>query len=70
MFVIYPSSEKILSNGRVKSQIFKKSSLNFNFGQGSCLTLDFARPNSNKAVFFQFYLRFDIGIFYNNFHFV
>ena len=28
----------------------RKSSLNFNVGQGSCLMSDFARPNSNKAV--------------------
>ena len=28
-FIIYPSCKKALNNGRVKSQIFKKLSLNF-----------------------------------------
>ena len=62
-FIIYPSFERAFNNGRVKSQIFRKSSLNFIFGQGNCLISDFARPNSNKAVLLQISLRFDIGIF-------
>ena len=33
-FIIYPSCERALSNGRMKLQIFRKSSWNFNFGQG------------------------------------
>ena len=68
-FIIYLSCERALNNWRVKSQIFRKSSLNFTFGQGSCLTSGFARPNSNKAVLFKVSLRFDIGIFKNNFAF-
>ena len=35
----------------------RKSSLNFNFGQGSCLISDFARSNLNKAVLVQVFLR-------------
>ena len=50
-FLIYPSCERALKNGRVKPKIFRKLSLNFNFGQGSCLIADFARPKPNKAVF-------------------
>ena len=65
-FIIYSSCERALNNGRVKPQTFRKSSLNFTFGQGSCLTSDFARPNSNKALLLQISLRFDIGIFNNN----
>ena len=44
----------------------RKSSLNFTFGQGSCLISDFARPNSNKAALVQVFLRFEIVIFNNN----
>ena len=47
----------------------RKLSLNFTFGQGSCLISDFARPNSNKAVLVQVFLRFEIIIFNNNFVF-
>ena len=73
-FIIYSSCERALNNGRLKSQIFRKSSLNFIFGQGSCLTfscltLDFLRSNSNKAVLLQIFLTFDIGTFNNNFAF-
>ena len=68
-FVIYPSCERALKNGRVKSKIVRKSSLNLTFGQGSCLISDFARPNSNKAVLVQVFLRFEIVIFNNNFAF-
>ena len=49
--------------------LFRKSSLNFTFGQGNCLTSHFARPNSNKTVLLQISLRFDIVIFNNNFAF-
>ena len=42
---------------------YKKSSLNFIFGQGSCFISDFARLNSNKAVLVQLFLRFEIVIF-------
>ena len=38
----------------------EKSSLNFTFGQGSCLISDFARPNSNKVSLVQVFLRFEI----------
>ena len=68
-FIIYPSCERSLNNGRVKLKMFRKSSLNFTFDQGSCLTSDLARQNSNKAVLLQISLRFDIGIFNNNFVF-
>ena len=68
-FIIYPSCERALNNGRVKLQIFRKPSLNFTFGQGSFLISDFARPNSNKAVLLQISLRFDIDIFNKNFAF-
>ena len=46
LFITYPSCETALKNGRVRSKIVRKSSLNFTFGQGSCLISDFARPNS------------------------
>ena len=62
-FIIYPSCERALKNGRVKL----RSSLNLTFGQGSCLISDFARPNSNKAVLVQVFLRVEIVIFNNNF---
>ena len=68
-FIIYPSCERALNNARVKSKIVRKSSLNFTFGQGSCLISDIARPNSNKAVLVQNFLRFEIVIFNNNFVF-
>ena len=61
--------ESALNNGKVKSQIFRKASLNFTFGQISCLTSDFVRPNSSKTVFFQISERFNKGIFNNNFAF-
>ena len=62
-FIIYPSCERALNNGRVKSKIFRKSSLIFTFVQGSCLISDFARPNSTKVVVLQISLRFEIGIY-------
>ena len=68
-FIIYPSCERALTNGRVKSKIVRKSSLNFTFGQGSYLISDFARPNSHKAVLVQVFLRFETVIFNNNFVF-
>ena len=68
-FIIYPSYESALTSGRVKSKIVRKSSFSFTFGQGSCLISDFARPNSNKAVLVQVFLRFEIVIFNNNFVF-
>ena len=55
-FIIYPSCERPLKNGRVKSKIVRKLSLNFTFGHGSCLAV--ARSNSNKAVLVQVFLRF------------
>ena len=36
-YIIYPSCERALNNGRVKSKIVRKLSLNFTFRQGSCL---------------------------------
>ena len=57
-FVIYPSCERALKNGRVKSEIVRKLSLNFTFGQGCCLTSDFARTSSKKAALVQGFLRF------------
>ena len=69
-FIIYPSCEKALNNERVKLKILWKSSLNFIFGQGSCLISDISRLNSNKAVLLQMFLRFNIGIFITILHFV
>ena len=37
-------------NGKVKRNIFWKSSSNFIFGQDNCRKSDFARLNSSKAV--------------------
>ena len=45
-FIIYPSCERVLKNGRIKSKIVRKSSLKFAFGQGSCLISGVASPNS------------------------
>ena len=55
-FIINQFCERILNNRRVKL------SLNFTFGQGSCLTSNFAGPNSNKAILLQISLGSDIGI--------
>ena len=41
-FIIHPSYERAWKNGMEKSTIFRKSSLNFSFGQGSYLISDFA----------------------------
>ena len=60
---------KGLKNGKVKSKIVRISSFNFTFGQGSCLVSDLARPDSNKAILVQVFLRFEIIIFNNNFVF-
>ena len=68
-FIIYPSCERALKNMRVKLKIFRKMSLNFTFGLGSCLISEFARPNSNKAVLLQIFPRFEIVIFNNKFAF-
>ena len=38
-------------NERVKLKMFGEFSLNFTFGKDDCRKLDFARPNSDKAVF-------------------
>ena len=68
-FIIYPSFERALKHGMVKSKIFRKLSLNFSLGQGSYLISDFTWPNSIKAVSFQISLRFERVIFTNNFAF-
>ena len=47
----------------------RKLPSNFFFGPGSCLISDFARPNSDKAVSVQVFLRFEILIFNKNFVF-
>ena len=41
-FIIHPSYERAWKNGMEKSTLFRKSSLNFSFGQGSYLISDFA----------------------------
>ena len=61
-FIIHPSSERAVKHGMVKSTIFRKSSLNFSFGQGSYLISDVASPNSVKAVLPQISLRSEIVI--------
>ena len=68
-FIICPLCEKGFSNARVKSKILRKLSLDFIFGQGSCLISDFTRSNSNKAILLQFHRRISIGNFNNNFTF-
>ena len=68
-FINYLFYEKALKNGRVKSKIVRKSSLDFTFGQGSCLVSGCASPNSNKTVLVQVSLRFEIVNFNNNFVF-
>ena len=68
-FIIYPSCERALKNGRLKLIMVRKLSLNFTFVQGSCFISDFARPNSNKCGLVQVFLRFEIVIFNNNFVF-
>ena len=60
---------KASTNGKVKSEIVGKWFVSFTFGQDSCLISDFAKPNSNKAVLVQAFLRFEIVIFNNNFVF-
>ena len=40
--IFHPSYERALKYGMVKSTIFKKSSLNFSFGQGGYLITGFA----------------------------
>ena len=40
-------------NGWVKWNLFKKSSLNFIFGQGDSRKSDFARPKSGKPLLFE-----------------
>ena len=68
-FIIYSSCERALNNGRVKLKIFRKSSLNFTFGQGAYLTSDIARLDSNKVELLQISLIFNIGVFNKNFAF-
>ena len=68
-FIIYQSFERALKHGMVKLEIFRKSSLNFSFGQGSYLISDNAWRNSIKAVLLQISLIFGIVIFNNNFAF-
>ena len=65
-FIIYPSCERVLKNGSIKSKIVRKSSLKFAFGQGSCLISGVANPNSNKAVLVQVFLRFDISCMFTH----
>ena len=67
-FFIHPSCERALNNGRVKSKIFRKSSLNFTFGRAA-VSYHFARLNSNKTVLLQISMRFDTDIFNSNFAF-
>ena len=65
-FITYPSFERGLKHGMVKSKRFRKS-LNFSFGLGSCLISDFAWPNPVKAALLHISLRFKIVIFNCNF---
>ena len=58
-FIIYRSCGKALKNGRVKSKIVRKLSLNFTF----------ATPNSDKDVLVEVFWRFERVIFNNNFVF-
>ena len=67
--IIYPSFERALKYGRMKSKIFSKSSLHFSFGQDSFLISESPWINSVKAVLLQIFLRFGIVIFSKNFAF-
>ena len=67
--IIYPSFERALKYGMMKSKMFRKSSLRFSFGQDSYLISGSAWINSVKAVLLQISLRFEIVIFSNNFAF-
>ena len=68
-FITRPSYKRALKQEIVKLKIFRKSSSNFRFGQGSYLISDFAYPNSVKAVSIQIPLRSEIVMFNNNFVF-
>ena len=61
---MYSFCERTLNTGMVKSKIFRKLSLNFTFGQGSCLISNLAVPNSNKALLLQISLK--LVVFFNN----
>ena len=61
-FMIYPSCERVLKNGRVKLKMFRESFLNFTFGQGIRLCL--AKLKQSRIV--QISIIFDIEIFNNN----
>ena len=67
--IIYPSFDRVLKHGMVNLKMFRKLSLNFNFGQSSYLISDFALPNSMKAVLLQISLKFGMVIFNSNFSF-
>ena len=47
-FIIHPSYERAVKHGMVKSTIFRKSSLNFSFGQGSYLISDVAKLSQSR----------------------
>ena len=68
-FIIYQSFDRTLKHGMVKSEIFRKLSLNLSFGQGTYLISDTAWPNSAKAILLEESVRFEIVIFNNNFAF-
>ena len=43
-----------LSKGAwMKLELFRKSDLNFTFGQGECGKSNFVRPNSNNVILFK-----------------
>ena len=68
-FIIYQSFDRTLKHGMVKSEIFRKSSLNFSFGQGTYLISGTAWPDLVKAILLQASIRLEIVIFNNNFAF-
>ena len=50
-------------SGGWNSEIFRKSSLNLNFGQDGCLESELARPISNRAILLEIFQRLGIVIF-------
>ena len=53
-------------NGRVKWDVFRKSSLNSILGQDYCLKSDFPGSNSSKAVLLQIFLDWSFFSIFNN----
>lgn len=68
-FTVYRSRENSLENGRVKSKMFRTSSLNLTFDQSDCDHFEstFARPSLKKAVLHKVFQRSQKVMFNNSF---